>query len=347
MALTDADLTFIIIISALAAFLVMIVLMKTRKKTKKEAPKEEKNAMPLTRSTTSQSESKGFSFLSSFKSKPEESKPESKSKDEELNTTKVFDKTHMSLDVIILGSVMLGFLMFMYGYVDKANATVAALIGSTMFIPLGILIGAMFSGGIRIKILRRLTKRNYGIIKFIHSNRLIKPVITNLDKDIVRFADGVYIIDKQSIKREGEEEPSTHNIEEHKIKFEEGIPTIYYDIGDIMPIDFESHHEKTPETDKFRLPTQVSATLNKEIAVEKAKVMKAFKSRQDMMMMAILCLLVLSVYFSYTLYSNSQKNTDSINSMKGSVDSLKSAIVVPQAQTTTTTVLSLPVPIGG
>ncbi len=340
MALADTDLIFITIISALAAFLIIILFMKNKIKfRKKESPKEEKT-------TASQSESKGFSFLSSFKSNPEESQPKSKSKDEELNTTKVFDKTHMSLDVIILGSVMLGFLMFMYGYVDKANASLAAIIGGTMFIPLGVLIGAMFSGGVRIKILRRLTKRNYGIIKFIHSNRLIKPVITNLDKDIVRFADGVYIIDKQSIKREGEEEPSTHNIEEHKIKFEEGIPTIYYDIGDIMPIDFESHHEKTPETDKFRLPTQVSATLNKEIAVEKAKVMRAFKSRQDMMMMVILVLLVLSLYFSYTQYSNSQNSVSTMNGLKSSVDSLKSAIVVPQTQTTTT-VPVLPSPIGG
>ena len=194
-----------------------------------------------------------------------------------------------------------------------------------------------------------MTKRNYGIIKFIHSNRLIKPVIANLDKDIIRFADGIYIIDKQSIKREGETEPSTHIVEEHKIKFEEGIPTIYYDIGDIMPLDFENAQDRTsPETEKFRLPTQVSATLNKEIAVEKAKVMKAFKTRQDLMMIVILVLLVVSVYFTYTVYSNEQTNTDTINSMKGSVDELRSALVIATPTTTTTTLpFVLPVPIGG
>ena len=328
MVLTDTDIVFIIIISALAVLLVMILLLKNRKKIKKEIPKEERE------------ESKGLGFFS-FKPKDEAKNGMAGKTDKDIRTTKVFDKTHMSLDVVILGSVMVGFLMFMYGYVDKADASIAALVGSVMFIPLGIMIGAMFSGGMRVKILRRITRKNYGIIKFIHSNRLIKPVITDLDKDIVRFANGVYIIDKHSIKREGEEEPSTHIIEEHKIKFEEGVPTIYYDIGDIMPIDFESHHEKTPETDKFRLPTQVSATLNKEIAVEKAKVMRAFKSRQDMMMLVILCLLVLSLYFSYTQSTNSQKDTENINSMRDSVNSLKNAIVIP----TTTTVL--PNVIGG
>jgi heme/copper-type cytochrome/quinol oxidase subunit 2 len=330
---SDTDLVMIAAISVLAVFLVLIILMKTRKKgkTDKTPPQEAKK------------EEKPFGFLS-FGKGPEKEKVDFKFP-ADAGKTEVFDRTHMSMDVLILACVMIGFVMFMYGYVDKANGQLAAIIGSTMFLPFGVLIGALFIGSFRVKLLRRMTRRNYGVIKFIHSNRLIKPVIANLDQDIVRFADGIYIIDKHSIKREGEEEPSNHKIEEHKIKFEEGIPTIYYDIGDIMPVDFQGQ-EKTPETERFRLPTQVSATLNKEIAVEKAKVMKAFKRTQDMMMLAILCLLVLSVYFSYTLYSNSQKNTDTINSVKGSMDSLKSLILPAQAIATTTTILPLPQPIG-
>jgi len=254
----------------------------------------------------------------------------------DLGKTSIFNRVKISMDALIFACVFVGFLSVLIFYLSKA-AFIAALISGMMFIPIGVIIGAMFASNFRVKIMRRLTRKNYGMVKFIHSNKLIKPVIANLDSDIVRFADGVYILDKQTIKREGTETPSSDIIQENVIKFEEGIPTIYYDLTDIMPVDFTSSVKKIEgEPDRFRLPSQVSATLNKEIAVEKAKIMKAFRTRQSMFMLIIIALIVINVYFSYSTYTNNKNMMIKMDNVNSGMNALRGLIPSQPVATATT-----------
>ena len=252
----------------------------------------------------------------------------------DLGKTGIFNKMKISMDVLIFACVLVGFLCVMIYYLSKA-AFIAALVSGMMFVPIGMLVGALFASSFRVKILRRITRKNYGMVKFIHSNKLIKPVIANLDSDIIRFGDGVYILDKQTIKREGTDTPSSDMILENVIKFEEGIPTIYYDITDIMPVDFANSVKRAEsESDRFRLPSQVSATLNKEIAVEKAKIMQAFKSRQSMYMLIIIALLVINVYFTYNMFSNNKDMVIKIDNVNTNMNALRGLIPSQPAMTT-------------
>ena len=227
---------------------------------------------------------------------------------EDVGQTGVFRKFSITLNSIMAIAVVASFVFIILALALPDIAIATMIIGSTLFIPIGVLIGAITSSSMRVKMMRRFTGKNYGIVKFIHSNRLIKPVIANVDADIIRFSGGIYYLDKQSIKQEGSESLSDGIIHESKIKFEEGIPTIYYDITDIAPVDFattvKKREDESNKDDKFRLPTQVSATLNKEIAVEKAKIMKSFKSQQSLMLLLILALVGINIFLSYTIYSN-------------------------------------------
>jgi len=234
----------------------------------------------------------------------------------------------ISADMMILACALSGFGLFMYAYLVPNGALFATLVGGIIFIPIGVMIGAMFSGAMRIKIMRRLTGRNYGVVKFIHSSRLIKPVIANLDNDIIKFSNGIYMVDKNNIKREGESAHSSDFIEDSKIKFEEGVPTIYYDIEDIIPVDFANRIEKARGEDKFRLPTQVSATLNKEIAVEKEKIMNSFSGRQNMAMILILVLVAVNIYLTWSIFSSQDNMNAAISSLNTAVSSLKEALAI-------------------
>jgi hypothetical protein len=246
----------------------------------------------------------------------------------DIGHTAVTKKFSFSLDALMITCALAGFLALIYTYINPKAAFISILVGGLLFVPIGAMVGVMFSGNFRVKILKRLTRRNYGYVRFLSSNRLIKTVVANLDKDVVKFGDGIYLIDKQSIKREGEDTPSSDVIDESKIKFEEGISTIYYDIDDIMPIDFDtSRKNPLAQEDKFRLPTQVSATLNKEIAVEKAKAMKAFKTQQNVLMIAMLAMIVLTLYFSYSIYANNKKLVDTIGSVRASMDILRTEFI--------------------
>lgn len=251
------------------------------------------------------------------------SSPSSSFKDNNTNIDsegiRLVEKTRLTLPfILILFFIALTVIISLSSFMDKKYQPIFYIIGSLIFIPIGILIGAIFSSNTRIKLLRSITKKNIGYVKFITSKKIIKPVIANLDRDIIRFGEGIYIINKKFIKRESPDESySYYPIDPERVKYEEGIPVIHFDIDDIMPLDFD--YPDKEEQDKFRIPSQVSATLNKEIAVEKAKVMNAFASRQNIFMIIVIGALLISLYFAWS-------NFNTIKDIKKTIDPLKSDI---------------------
>lgn len=226
--------------------------------------------------------------------------------------TEMVEKSKLSISIILV-LLMLSIIsiMTMSFFIDKKYSFFFYILGSAIFIPIGIAIGAIFSSNLRVKLLRAILKKNIGFVKFVMSGKIIKPVLVNLDNDIIRFGDGIYIINKDWIKREtfGQEGYSHKKIDQEMIKYEEGIPTIYFDVDDIMPIDFDISNKNTIE--KYRIPSQVSATLNKEIAVEKAKVMNAFGTRQSIFMLVTIACMLILLYFAWSS-SNSIKEIKKI-----------------------------------
>lgn len=176
-------------------------------------------------------------------------------------------------------------------------------------IPTGMLLGMVLSTDFRVKILRRITKKNLGFIKFVYGGVVIKRILANLDKDLITFADGKYFVEKGRIKREVKEGVSDRPLKEiePEFKFEEGIPVIYFDVDDSLPIDFETVVKKQSETD-YRNPQQISATLTKEIAVEKAKAMKQQRRQLNIMLIVIIIGIATVGYLQY-------KTMDSLNKL--------------------------------
>jgi len=327
---TTTDMIPIYFMSAMAVLVLIILFILVKKKRSKQ-----KIVAPIQQPIIQQPQPQPLSVWSTGFMQPQ-SQPVAPTSEPVADSgkTSIFNRMKISMDMLLFACVGVGFLSVMTYYLSKA-ACVAALISGMMFIPIGVIVGAMFASNFRIKIMRKLTKKNYGMVKFVHSNKLIKPVIANLDNDIIRFGEGLYILDKNTIKREGTTTPSSDIVRENIIKFEEGIPTIYYDITDIMPIDFANSVKKVEgESDRFRLPSQVSATLNKEIAVEKAKIMKAFRTRQSLFMLIIVALIVVNLYFTYSIWSGNKTMTTTLNAINAAVNTIKgampaTAVVVP------------------
>lgn len=239
---------------------------------------------------------------------------------------KLVEKTKLTLPfILILFFIALTVIISLSAFMDKRYQPIFYVLGSLVFIPIGIAIGAIFSSNIRIKMLRALTKKNIGFVKFITSRKIIKPVIANLDRDIIRFGEGIYIVNKKFIKRESPDDTySYYPIDPERVKYEEGIPVIYFDIDDIMPLDF--NYPNAEEQDKFRIPSQVSATLNKEIAVEKAKVMNAFASRQNIFMIIVIGALLISLYLVWSNYNTTKELKKIIEPMKSEVSSVSDRV---------------------
>jgi hypothetical protein len=95
-------------------------------------------------------------------------------------------------------------------------------------------------------------------------------------------------------------------------------------VDDIIPIDFDNTASKLieKERERYRLPTHVSATLNREIAVEKAKVMNAFASRQSLFAIITIAAVVISLYFVYQLNTQVKELTKTIGAINSKIDTM-------------------------
>lgn len=263
---------------------------------------------------------------SSFSPSPSSRKEDDDKSNADSEGVRLVEKTKLTLPfILVLFFIALTVIISLSAFMDKKYQPMFYILGSLVFIPIGITIGAIFSSNIRIKILRALTKKNIGYVKFITSRKIIKPVIANLDKDIIRFGEGIYIVNKKFIKRESPDDTyAYYPIDPERVKYEEGIPVIYFDIDDIMPLDFD--YPDKEEQEKFRIPSQVSATLNKEIAVEKAKVMNAFASRQNIFMIIVIGALLISLYFVWSNYNTVKDIKKAIDPMKSDISAVSSKV---------------------
>lgn len=245
----------------------------------------------------------------------------------------------ISFETSLIMFTMATFGISMY-YMFKPQTIIALLYISMLTIPIGILMGVILSTNIRIKILRRMTRKNFGFVKFVYGNLSIKTIIANLDNDIIKFADGVYNVEKGKIKRQLAEDYSDKSVShpfkeiETVTRFEDGIPTTYFNIDDAIPLDFKEIPKQ--DSDKYRIPAQISATLNKEIAVEKAKALKQTQKRLNLFLVLLLGGILIIGYLQWkTMEALNQIGTPKIDPSQ--LDSITSGISDLSSKLTTLT----------
>ena len=239
----------------------------------------------------------------------------------------------LNLEIMLLMVVLSSFPMAALAIYAPELFWLGILVGvSTSFI-VGIGIGFVLSTSFRIKVLRKLTKRNYGYAKYVYGDSIIKPVLMDLDNDVLRFNDGIYIPGRGNIKRTAEEVTAAETKSlssakfEQKIKFEEGIPTIYFNIDDMMPLEFSLLGTSTNSSKgDYRIPKQVAATLNKEIAVEKAKALNAIKRTADILLVVAIAASICAAFFGYNLWSTDEQKMTLLIKINGFVESIASQL---------------------
>lgn len=182
------------------------------------------------------------------------------------------------------------------------------------FLVLGLFMATAFVGAIgffyfnpyrRIKLMRALLKKNYGIVRLRINESTYVPLIKNLNQDMLKIGNGHYVIQNGRIYRQAVDESTgkTELSEEQiaKFSFEEGVPTMFLDKNDLRPLRFEN---EPMETEGVRNPFQIEATLQKEIAAAEAEALKMVKSKVERLVMIsmIATVLVLGITL-YTLFN--------------------------------------------
>jgi len=173
----------------------------------------------------------------------------------------------------------------------------------------------------KVKMLRRLTRRPYGIAKF-RVGRTWYSKIVRFDNDACEWYGGKYIFARNAITIEkGVGNKKVYDARTW-VDNEEGFPIIFFDVNSAVPIHV------VDET-KGSLPgaKAIQATIKKEIAAFEAEMMR--KQRSKIMLAIIIVLLLTFVNFGLTYYAITKVDgvQKAVESVPGAVDAIKQLII--------------------
>lgn len=160
------------------------------------------------------------------------------------------------------------------------------IIGATSFMPMGMIMGwLMFDPVMRCKVLRKMSKRNYGIVQFVGHGGKLFPKIKNFDDSLIWrdkecwvLADSrVYQMTKDGNAINRGKEIDSKNI----ITYVDTVPVLFLDMHSMAPMRLSN------EEDTAVYPVEIGSNLKAWVDNQRAK-MLAVKKMEDMMMMILI-----------------------------------------------------------
>jgi hypothetical protein len=178
------------------------------------------------------------------------------------------------------------------------------ILGSGFFLPIGFFVGFLFfNKDFLIKLMRRVRRRNYGFVFLLGSGKNAITMIKDLDRDVIKRFESIWIIERDRIYREVDTNVQTESfdIRAENMIVRGGIPQVFLDINTMRPLRFDTEDA----SELKQKPELVGAVLMKEIAVEKAKAL-LLRRTFEMLFVVLAILIVIGAYISFIGYKGTQ-----------------------------------------
>lgn len=198
---------------------------------------------------------------------------------------KEMDATSKTRTILIgLAVFCILFVGFIRPYLpNQALYTIILLMGMMLFFPLGMIAGWIFLDPImRCKILRKTSKRNYGIIGFVGKGMKAVLKIKNFDEGLIWRDKACWVLTKDKIIQITKDANAINNEEkvidpENVITLVDTVPMVFVDLDSMEPLLL---HQKDREP---VYPLEIGPTLKAWEDNQRAKIM-ALKKAQDILL---------------------------------------------------------------
>lgn len=202
-----------------------------------------------------------------------------------------FDNTNRTRFIIIVLAVIgLIFIGSIRQYLpNQAMYSIIILMGMMLFFPCGIIAGWMFLDPVmRCKILRKTSKRNYGIVGFVGKGMKAVLKIKNFDDGLIWRDKACWVITKDKIiqiTKDGNALTSTERTidADSIITLVDTVPMIFVDLDSMEPLML---HTKGREP---VYPLEIGATMKAWEDNQRAKMMALRKTQDILLYIAIIC----------------------------------------------------------
>jgi len=191
--------------------------------------------------------------------------------------------------------------------------------GSFFALVIGLFAGMMLDIHKRAKMLRSLTKRDYGILAIVSKDsHSIKRLLVNFQNDSVKRGNEIWVIMRKRIYREDKPEKG-FAADESNTRWEEGVPCVYVDKESLKPISL--YHDE--EVGKVR-PEEVGAVLTSWVNNQLAKGYAAIQQTKMLLYVAIVVAL-LAAGVAYEAYTEAQATHADVKEIRGILNGTISA----------------------
>lgn len=211
------------------------------------------------------------------------------------------------------------FMMFSYAPNNNAIMTIVLLVGMSLFLPVGMILGwMMLDPYMRCKIMRKLTrgKNNFGLINFVGKGSKIVTKIKNFDEDLVWIKNRCWVLAKGKIKeinKDGEVISDEKVIDPGMLlTLSETVPVMFIDLTSMEPLSFsnESREKVSPE--------EIGSFMKGWVDNQMAKIM-FLKKTLDIYFIIVICSCIAAAFLSY-------QNMTEIEALKEEIMALKDMI---------------------
>jgi hypothetical protein len=218
--------------------------------------------------------------------------------------------------VFIIAIVGMFFLMSLqYTVTDDWVIIIVILLGSMMFLPVGMLIGwAMLDPYVRCKILRKASRKNYGIINFVGKGQKIISKIKNFDQALIWKKNETWVITKEHVyqlSKDGDTIVEKAKIDpESIVTLIDTVPVLFVDLDSMQPLSLARDRREGIN------PLELGSTLKAWVDNQLAKAM-FLKKTMDMYLVVIIIVSVIGVGLSYYNMNRISEMSENMNSIKG------------------------------
>lgn len=247
-----------------------------------------------------------------------------KRKERKLIENKEFEGTKLRNNLILAFAVIgLFFIMFLYLYMHMDwMFIIIMLLGSMLFLPVGMVLGwAVLDPYVRCKILRKMTRKNYGIINFVGKGQKVISKIKNFEQALIWKKNEVWIISEEFIYQLSKDGDSI--VEKGKIKPEsivtliDTIPVVFVDVDSMQPLSLARDRREGIN------PLELGATLKAWVDNQLAKAM-FLKSTYNIYFVIIIGCAIGAILFGYINYTKLEEITETLKAMSTQIQSLLS-----------------------
>lgn len=210
---------------------------------------------------------------------------------------------------------------------EEWTMLIVLLLGSSMFLPAGMIIGwALLDPYVRCKILRKASRKNYGIINFVGKGQKIVSKTKNFDQALVWKKNETWVITKEHVyqlSKDGDTIVEKSKIDpESIITLIDTVPVLFVDLDSMQPLSLARDRREGIN------PLELGATLKAWVDNQLAKAM-FLKKTMDMYLIIIMVLCVVSIGMTYMSMSRFDELKPQLKSIQMQLADILSRMNVP------------------